>query len=725
MRWNALNGIKYVCFGASPNAMKHIEKLKGINDFIIDYICDNKKQLWGTKLDDYIICSPDNIAKEEKDNLVIIVTSTFFEEIKKQLSEIGVKWIFNIWDFLNLYSSPPENREYILQKFLQVKGTNTIEKFFSDHNITEFSIYSEDLVVSNLLYEELKDSSVKINLLLSDIRRDQNNIYEYISYQDHPDIIPEDEVIVAASPVTLGLLHNKNAISFRHILNYSYSCFTFYQPLIDFYNKYKELDISIYLVNHPTISLIHRPSDHEKLIRSADYDPIDISNNPSEYMDMIKPVFLDQGFDMEYVNSILNNKPSRLLNSYEEVILNPENKYKTIIMEEGTNNRVRYNPNRPEEYDNIIYILGRSYSFGLGAEDKHTIPSQLQKRLNDHPLNDRKYYVRNKTCRSSEQLLFDLKNLELMDGDIVFVYHILYEADKEVLKNNGFIFHDMQVYFERPHDLGEIFYDKYSHMNYKGYGEIADRMYELLENKKHITFNHIVTEQSDKKLDTHTSIDTDNRNVLDYDKEEMDHYIQSLNNEKMDKHGVSGSIVMNCNPFTNGHLFLIEKAAMSVDNLYIFVLEENRSYFPFEDRIDLVKKGVAHLKNVKVLPSGKFIISSLTFPEYFMKDINQEITLDASMDLNIFSKIIAPTLNITIRFVGDEPLCKVTNQYNQEMKRILPPQGIELRIIKRLDSENEPISASRVRALLESKEFDKMKSLVPETTYEYLLKFSR
>lgn len=181
-----------------------------------------------------------------------------------------------------------------------------------------------------------------------------------------------------------------------------------------------------------------------------------------------------------------------------------------------------------------------------------------------------------------------------------------------------------------------------------------------------------------------------------------------------------GSIVMNCNPFTLGHRYLIEYAASRVERLYIFVVEEDKSIFPFADRIELVKKGTADLKNVTVLPSGKFIISQLTFSGYFNKAELQDSTVDPSMDVELFGKEIAPSLGITIRFAGEEQLDNVTRQYNETMARILPHYGVDFQVIPRKETDGEVISASRVRKLLGEKNFTAIKKMVPETTFNYL-----
>ncbi len=186
-----------------------------------------------------------------------------------------------------------------------------------------------------------------------------------------------------------------------------------------------------------------------------------------------------------------------------------------------------------------------------------------------------------------------------------------------------------------------------------------------------------------------------------------------------DKRGIS-AIVVNCNPFTRGHLYLVEKAAAESRLLHIFVVSENRSVFPSEVRFDLVKKGTAHLKNIAVHHGGNYIISGLTFPSYFIKDTKSINDIHARMDIGIFSSKIAPPLGITRRFAGEEPLCPVTANYNRLMKEILPENGIEFTIIKRLTAGRVPVSASRVRSLIREGLLEKTEELLPPSTFEFL-----
>lgn len=184
--------------------------------------------------------------------------------------------------------------------------------------------------------------------------------------------------------------------------------------------------------------------------------------------------------------------------------------------------------------------------------------------------------------------------------------------------------------------------------------------------------------------------------------------------------GVIGGMVMNCNPITKGHLYLIEKAASMCDHIYILVVEEDISLFPFKARIELVKKATAHIKNVTVVGGGRYCVSSMTFPSYFTKD-ESVAKAHCSIDLEIFKKHIAPALGIKKRFVGTEPLSPVTNVYNETMKELLPQAGIEVIEVARKEEQGEPISASRVRKLLEEKDFEQIKLIVPTCTYEYII----
>lgn len=183
-----------------------------------------------------------------------------------------------------------------------------------------------------------------------------------------------------------------------------------------------------------------------------------------------------------------------------------------------------------------------------------------------------------------------------------------------------------------------------------------------------------------------------------------------------------GAVVMNCNPFTLGHQALAEYAASRCDILHLFVVEENRSDFPTDVRLRLVREGTAHLSNVRVHLSGRYMISSATFPTYFLKAGEDAALLQSELDITLFAQCIAPPLHITKRFAGQEPLDPITARYNDTMRRILPRHGIEFCEIPRTAAGGQVISASRVRRLLREKGVcQEVLELVPLSTQKYLI----
>lgn len=182
--------------------------------------------------------------------------------------------------------------------------------------------------------------------------------------------------------------------------------------------------------------------------------------------------------------------------------------------------------------------------------------------------------------------------------------------------------------------------------------------------------------------------------------------------------GVIASVVMNANPFTRGHQHLLEHAAAENDRVRCFVVSEDISLVPFADRITLVRSGTAHLPNVTVHPSGNYIISSATFPAYFLKEERVVTQTQARLDIAVFARIAA-AMGITRRYIGEEPFSEITGLYNGVMQSELPAHGIECVLIPRREDGGVAISASNVRQLIHDGRMDAIRPLVPESTWAY------
>ena len=194
-------------------------------------------------------------------------------------------------------------------------------------------------------------------------------------------------------------------------------------------------------------------------------------------------------------------------------------------------------------------------------------------------------------------------------------------------------------------------------------------------------------------------------------------YLNSLEKQKESAPRVA-ALVMNANPFTLGHQYLVEKAASENDILHLFIVSEDASLVPFSVRKKLVMEGTAHLKNIRYHDSGPYIISNATFPSYFQKDEQAVIESHAMLDLTVFTKI-ASALGINRRYVGEEPTSLVTGIYNQIMSEKLPENGIECVIVPRKENKGAVISASTVRQALKEENWPLLEELVPETTLNY------
>lgn len=198
----------------------------------------------------------------------------------------------------------------------------------------------------------------------------------------------------------------------------------------------------------------------------------------------------------------------------------------------------------------------------------------------------------------------------------------------------------------------------------------------------------------------------------------LPHYLQALRGQYVAGSRIA-AIVMNANPFTNGHRYLVEKAARENDVVHLFVLSEDLSHYPGSVRLALVKAGIAPLKNVYVHPTGDYIISAATFPSYFLREDDDVTTIQARLDARIFKEHIAPALGITKRYVGHEPYSAATAIYNQALQQEFAGAP-QLEIVERLRADGEYISASRVRELIANGNLEAVRPLVPPTTFAYL-----
>ncbi len=181
-----------------------------------------------------------------------------------------------------------------------------------------------------------------------------------------------------------------------------------------------------------------------------------------------------------------------------------------------------------------------------------------------------------------------------------------------------------------------------------------------------------------------------------------------------------GCIVAHANPFTLGHLALLQYASQNCQAVYLFILSATTAPFSPDERLRMARLAAAHFSNVLVLPGGEYILSHTTFPDYFYPDQVVGRAVNCQLDLLLFARRIAPRLGINARFVGEEPFSAVTAEYNKAMADLLPKEGIQVGVLPRFEKNGRPVSATRVREALAAGDWETAASLTPEVCHPVL-----
>lgn len=213
---------------------------------------------------------------------------------------------------------------------------------------------------------------------------------------------------------------------------------------------------------------------------------------------------------------------------------------------------------------------------------------------------------------------------------------------------------------------------------------------------------------------------TDYGLILEKGTPNIDSYRQGLKQRPATAKTVA-AIVMNANPFTKGHRYLVEKAARENDWVYVFVVNQDVSLFTTKERTDLVREGTKDLTNVAVENGGDYMVSYLSFPAYFVKDQDQAIAYQTALDASLFKEQLAKPLGIQKRYVGTEPLSHTTALYNEALKNILPPEVLVEEVPRlKASGSDQVVSATEVRQKIKEEQVNDLAQLVPESTFDFI-----
>lgn len=225
-------------------------------------------------------------------------------------------------------------------------------------------------------------------------------------------------------------------------------------------------------------------------------------------------------------------------------------------------------------------------------------------------------------------------------------------------------------------------------------------------------------------FDTYLDLIADGKDGLEKWEEQMKNLIMGLG---LDMTRPS-AIVINANPFTTGHRYLVELAAKRSTTVLVFVIEgkpesgsmgnhENTGIeFSFQERFNMTQACLMDIGNVTVLPSGPYIISRNDYPTAFLKEKLSNASAHAILDSQVFCHI-CKALGIKMAFAGDEPRDELSEIHLNALRKECAKEGITLRVAERKRLEDKYISSALARIAIAHGDIDTLGAILPGPVY--------
>ena len=353
---------------------------------------------------------------------------------------------------------------------------------------------------------------------------------------------------------------------------------------------------------------------------------------------------------------------------------------------------------QPEEADHTIWFFGPCFIIGGYVEDKYTIESILQERINREGYSCR---VVNCGCYETPyQEMVHITSTPMKPGDVV----VMHVVNRPIAKTESI---DMMELLDRNNAPAEWLLDLPVHCNHKVNRIYADDLFARMVRDK-VLSSGTKEEKQRSMLTRELAVNT---LYLDL------HY----NDFHPKENEIVGSIGMHGNPFTLGHRYLIETASRQVDKLFVLLIEDELGIFSYAERLAMAVDGTKDLPNVKIVAGGPFQATRNVFQEYFVKVEPTDMRESATADTMIYAEIIAKRLGISKRFLGDENHNPKMRFFNELMKEILPAYGIDVIELPRAQAGGRSISASLARSAAAKGDTETLLENIPETTLKFFV----
>ena len=626
-------------------------------------------------------------------------------KIKSINQDIAIEEISNCLSYKNFWYAKESFKENSKQEIPVIRDGNLLGAYVYGTSIFEVKA-KYDIAKFEEIWDYypkkmavLSNNSVATNMFIERYFKKYGFVINYVSLNEMLYNEPDEELFVCCLESEIEVLYHIRAIVLEN--TFYFDKFNSLASIWWRYDDYKSRILSgdyicQYLRNLKnnnvdvfTLSFDTKNERYQSLYMEINHKYERNKMNICEKI--IEPEsFFGELYSESYCDSIIN-MPINMRNiSGMNVLEDANSKYYNV--NENIRNTVNFNYNGSK----TIHLFGPCLIVGRYVEDKYTLASYIQEYANRDGENVK--VINHGAWNNTYYQLKLMSESNIKSGDIVIIF-------------------DNNQHFEEIEniDLTEVLYNPNINA-----GWFVDNVYHA---------NHIVNRMYSKKIYEEIkpyvkgtvkeiSIKQANEGII------ANIYLNKYFSEfKGDRYKSVGSIVMNANPFTRGHKYLVEEALKKVDFLIVFVVSEDKSFFSFSERFAIVKENLKSYENVMVVPSGDIIASNNTFPEYFFKIIDDNTEYNIRRDFELFAKYIAPELNITKRFVGTEPSDSLTNMYNKIMLEILPKNNIDVCVIKRRENAGGIVSASVVRNMIKENNYFQLKEYITVMTYRFLCEY--
>ena len=353
---------------------------------------------------------------------------------------------------------------------------------------------------------------------------------------------------------------------------------------------------------------------------------------------------------------------------------------------------------QPEDAERTIWFFGPCFMIGAFVEDKYTIETILQQRLNREGY---RFKVVNCGCFESHyQEMVHITSTPMRAGDIL----VMHVENRPFEGTESIDLTELLVQNKVPNDW---LLDLPLHCNHKVNKIYADDLFDRMVR------DGVLNDDGDG---------SEKRTMLSRALAVNSLYLDLHFNDFHPKEGERiGTVGMHGNPFTLGHRYLIETASKQVDKLFVLLIEDELGIFSYAERFAMAVEGTRDLPNVRIVSGGPFQATRNVFREYFVKVQPTDMRESATADALIYTEIIGPRLGISCRFFGDERHNPKMQFFNDLMLDLLPKYGIDAIEIPRAKTHGQSISASAARKAAAEGDRETLLQHIPETTVKYFI----